>query len=381
MKRLIAVTTGTRAEYGILRPLLHEINQNKKLGLLLVVTGSHLSKDHGMSIKEIINDRFKITIKINMKQNGNDPFDSTISIGNAISDFAKFFRKFKPDINVVLGDRSEMFASAIAAYQMNIPNAHIHGGDKSGGLDEYTRHAITKISNLHFAASNNSMKRIKKMGERSKYVFQVGSLSIDEILKKNVTGKKELEKKYTMKFSGDEILLVQHPVTTENYNVKKQIAETLIALSKFKKNIIIIGPNLDAGYKNIQMKIKKFVKSNNLAKMYMNVSRQDFLGFLKNCGVLVGNSSSGLIEASLFRIPVVNIGIRQKNREHGSNVINVSEFSHKKIEFAVRKALSKKRSELKISKIYGNQMVAKKICNVFEKIKLDEDLMKKELTY
>ena len=129
MKRLIAVTTGTRAEYGILRPLLHEINQNKKLGLLLVVTGSHLSKDHGMSIKEIINDGFKITIKINMKQNGNDPIDSTISIGNAISDFAKFFRKFKPDINVVLGDRSEMFASAIAAYQMNIPNAHIHGGD------------------------------------------------------------------------------------------------------------------------------------------------------------------------------------------------------------------------------------------------------------
>ena len=381
MRKKIAVTTGTRAEYGILRSLIYKINQNKNFELLLVVTGSHLSKNHGMSIKEIINDGFKISSKININPKGNKPFDSTISMGKAVIEFAKFFKKFKPDINIILGDRYEMFASAIASYQMNIPNVHIHGGDKSGGLDEYTRHAITKISNVHFTATKRSSQRIKKMGERSKYIFHTGSLSIDEILNDNITKKQELEKKYKVELSGEDILLVQHPVTTENKNVEKQISETLQAILKIKKNTIIIGPNSDTGNESIQEKIKKVSRNNNMIKVYNNVPRQDFLGFLNNCKVLVGNSSSGIIEASLFKIPVVNIGIRQKNREHGPNVINVKEFSKKEIEIAIKKALSKNKTKLKISKIYGNQRVAGKMVSILEKINVDDQLMKKGLTY
>ena len=381
MRKKIAVTTGTRAEYGILRSLIYEINQNKNFELLLVVTGSHLSKNHGMSIKEIINDGFKISSKININPKGNKPFDSTISMGKAVIEFAKFFKKFKPDINIILGDRYEMFASAIASYQMNIPNVHIHGGDESGGLDEYTRHAITKISNVHFTATKRSSQRIKKMGEKSKYIFHTGSLSIDEILNDNITKKQELEKKYKVELSGENILLVQHPVTTENKNVEKQISETLQAILKIKKNTIIIGPNLDTGNESIQEKIKKVSRNNNMIKVYDNIPRQDFLGFLNNCKVLVGNSSSGIIEASLFKIPVVNIGIRQKNREHGPNVINVKEFSKKEIEIAIKKALSKNKAKLKISKIYGNQRVAKKMVSILEKINVDDQLMKKGLTY
>ncbi|RZD45056.1 MAG: UDP-N-acetylglucosamine 2-epimerase (hydrolyzing) [Thaumarchaeota archaeon] len=377
----IAVVTGTRAEYGILRSLIHEINQNKNFELILVVTGSHLSKNHGMTIKEIIKDGFKISSKININQKGDESIDSTKAMGKAIIEFAKFFNKFNPHMNIILGDRYEMFASAIAAYQMNIPNVHIHGGDVSGGLDEYTRHAITKISNIHFAATKKSSERIKKMGEKSKYVFHTGSLGIDEILKKKITKKHELEKKYNMKLDGENILLVQHPVTTESKKTEKQISETMEAILKINKNTIIIGPNSDSGHKSIQKIIKKKIRGNNIIKIYNNVPRQDFLGFLNNCGVLIGNSSSGIIEASMFKIPVVNIGTRQKNREHGPNVINVKEFSRKTIEIAIRKALYKNKSKLKNSKIYGDKKVGEKMINILKKINVDDQLMKKGLTY
>lgn len=381
MKKKIAITTGSRAEYGILRSLIHEINQNKNFELLLVVTGSHLSKNHGMTIKEIIKDGIKISSKININPKGQESFDSATSMGKAVIEFAKFFKKSKPDINIILGDRYEMFASAIASYQMNIPNVHIHGGDRSGGLDEYTRHAITKISNIHFTATKMSSERIRKMGEKSKTIFHTGSLAIDEILNHNITKKQELEKKYKIKLNGKNILLIQHPVTTENENVQKQISKTLQAILKIKKDIIIIGPNSDTGNKFIQKKIKEVSKNNNNVKVFDNIPRQDFLGLLNNCGVLVGNSSSGIIEASLFKIPVVNIGVRQQNREQGPNVMNVKEFSEKKIEIAIKKAFSKNKTELKISKIYGNQRVAKKMINILEKINVDEQIMKKELTY
>ena len=381
MKKKIAITTGSRAEYGILRSLIHEINQNKNFELLLVVTGSHLSKNHGMTIKEIIKDGIKISSKININPKGQESFDSATSMGKAVIEFAKFFKKSKPDINIILGDRYEMFASAIASYQMNIPNVHIHGGDKSGGLDEYTRHAITKISNIHFTATKISSERIRKMGEKSTNIFHTGSLSIDEILNGSITKKQELEKKYKIKLNSQNILLIQHPVTTENKNAEKQISETLQAILKIKSDTIIIGPNADAGNKSIQKKIKEFSKINKSVKVYDNIPREDFLGLLNNCDVLVGNSSSGIIEASLFKIPVVNIGIRQKNREHGPNVINVKEFSQNKIEIAIKKALSKNKTKLKISKIYGDQMVAKKMVSILEKINVDDQLMKKGLTY
>ena len=164
-KRKISVTTGTRAEYGILRPILDEITNSRKLQLILIVTGSHLSKKHGLTLNEIKKDGYKIAGKINIVPKNSSEFEVTKSIGNGIILFAKIFRKLKPDINLILGDRDEMFASATAAYHMNIPNAHIHGGDKSGGLDEYTRHAITKISNIHFAATKKSANRILRMGE------------------------------------------------------------------------------------------------------------------------------------------------------------------------------------------------------------------------
>ena len=168
-KRKITITTGTRAEYGILRPILNEITQRKKLQLILIVTGTHLSKRHGMTINEIKKDKFKIYQTFKFLPNNDTRFSAAKSLGEGVVQFAKIFKKVKPDINLILGDRDEMLASAIAAYHMNIPNAHIHGGDISRNIDEYTRHAITKISNIHFPSTEKSKRRIIKMGENPKF--------------------------------------------------------------------------------------------------------------------------------------------------------------------------------------------------------------------
>jgi len=380
-KRKIAVTTGTRAEYGILRLVLDEIKISKKLELLLIVTGSHFSKKHGMTVNEIKADGHKIAAKVDMIPKINSEFESTKILGSAIISFSKIFKKLKPDINLILGDRDEMLASAMAAYHMNIPNAHIHGGDKSGGLDEYTRHAITKLSNIHFAATKKSAKRILQMGEKPEFIFHIGSPSIDEILKNKITKKTELEKKYKIKITGNEILLLQHPVTTELGETDIQIIETLNAVVKLKKRTIIIGSNLDPGNDIIFKNLIKFADRYDFIKFYPTLPRYDYLGFLKNCGVLVGNSSSGIIEASFFKKPVVNIGTRQQFRESGPNVINVKYFDQKSISNAIVKALKLKSNKLKYSSIYGKSNVSKKIIKHLENIKLNRKLLQKQITY
>lgn len=377
----ISVTTGTRAEYGILRPVLKAISKSKKLELFLIVTGTHLSKKYGHTINEIKKDNFRIFKTIDMLPKGNSTFEMSKTLGHGIIEFSKIFQKLKPDINLILGDRDEMLASALAASHMNIPNAHIHGGDKSGGIDEYNRHAITKLSNFHFAATKKSYTRIIKMGENPKHVFLTGSPSIDEIVNNKITSKKELEKEYKIKFTGNEILLVQHPVTTQVDMSKKQITSTLNAIINLKKHTIAIAPNSDAGNQEILKALTSYEKKSSFIHYYKTLPRSDYLGFLKNVGVLVGNSSSGLIEASYFAIPVVNIGIRQKNRERGKNVIDVPVEKSLDIQKAILKALNLKKSKLSNIRIYGSGNASKKIVGILEKIKLDKKLIQKQIMY
>ena len=380
MKRKIAITTGTRADYGYLRPILKAISQSKTLSSYLIVTGMHLSKKHGMSINEIRKDGFKIYTKIDMMPKGDVNYFMSEALGKGIVSFSKVFRKLRPDLNIVFGDRDEQLASALAAYHMNIPNAHIHGGDKSGGLDEYNRHAITKISNVHFSGTKNSKKRIIKMGEKPNFVFFTGSTTIDEIVDNKITSKKNLEKKYKLKLKGDEILLVQHPVTTETAKSEKQIVNTLKAIVKLKKLTFAIAPNNDAGNRKIFQQLKLYSQKYNFIKMFRNLPRCDYLGMLKNCGVLVGNSSSGLIEGSYFDIPVINIGIRQANRERGTNVQDVKNNSVILIHRAIEKALKKKPMKFN-NKIFGNGKASFKIVRIIERLKLDQNLIQKQITY
>jgi UDP-N-acetylglucosamine 2-epimerase (non-hydrolysing)/GDP/UDP-N,N'-diacetylbacillosamine 2-epimerase (hydrolysing) len=383
MSRKISVTTGTRAEYGILRPVLKKINDNENLELCLIVTGTHLSSKHGFTINEIIKDGFKIQNKFHMLPKGNTTFDMSMSLAEGIKNFAKIFVKLKPDINLILGDRDEMLASALAGYHMNIPNAHIHGGDRSqGGIDEYNRHAITKISNIHFAATEKSHQRIIKMGENPKYVFRTGSPSLDEIKNNKITSLRDLNFKYNLNIEGKEIILLYHPVTTQIEQSRNQIKKILSAIKSLKHTTIIIGPNTDPGHKEILDEIMKFSHQNSFIHFYKTIPRADFLSFLKYAGVLVGNSSGGIIEASIFTIPVINIGIRQNGREHGENVTNILNYDAKLIESTIKKSLSSK-NKLNLSKIqiYGNGNASKKIVNKLEKIKLDKKLIQKQIFY
>jgi len=382
MKKIkISITTGTRAEYGILKPLLDEINKSKKLQLNLIVTGSHLSKNHGNTIKEIRKDGFKISAKINMIPKKDSAKYTTIAIGKGIIEFSKYFTKIKPNFNIIIGDRYEMLASAIVAYHQNIPNIHIHGGDKSGGVDEYTRHAITKMSNIHFTATKNSTIRVKKMGENPKYVLQVGSLSIDEIVKNRITPLEKINVKYKLNLTGNEILVLQHPDTNESHKSQEQITATLKSVLKTKYKIIIIGPNIDTGNNKILKTIQKFSKKYSRIKFFKSLPREDYLGLLKNCRLLIGNSSSGIIESTLFKTSVINIGERQKGRDRGPNVINVMKFSQKLISAALKKALAIQKSDLKISHIYGSGNAAKEIVSYLEKINIEQKLLKKEIVY
>jgi GDP/UDP-N,N'-diacetylbacillosamine 2-epimerase (hydrolysing) len=380
MKKKILVTTGTRADYGILRPLLTEIKKNKKFDLFLIVCGMHLSKKHGMTINEIKKDGFKIYSKIEIMPKGNDGYFMAESLGNGIVKFSKVIKKLKPDINIILGDRGEALASAVAAFHMNIPNVHISGGDKTqGGIDEYIRHAITKISNIHFATTKKSMDRIIKMGENSKYVFHTGSLAIDEIMNHKITKKNELEKKYKIKFTGKEIILLQHPVTTEPELSKKHILETLRALTKIKETVIAILPNSDAGNKEISENLKLASKNYKNFMLYPNLPREDFFGMLKNGGVLIGNSSSGIVESAYFHLPVINIGMRQKGREKGSNVYDV-DFSSDAIHKLIIKCIKIQKKKNNHKFIYGKGNTAKKIIKILENIEINKNLIQKQIT-
>lgn len=383
MKRKICVVTGTRADYGLLRPVLKKIKSSPKLDLFLIVAGMHLSHKFGETINEIKQDGFKINAKVDMIPKGNTTFHMANSLGEGIIMFAEIFRKIKPDINIVLGDRDEAMASTLAASHMNIPNAHIHGGDRSqAGIDEYNRHAITKLSNIHFAATRKSKERIIKMGENPSFVYFTGSPGIDEIYSNNISNKKLLETKYDVKFSGREILLLYHSVTTQPKFSKQQIQSIMTAIQHIGFTTIAISPNSDAGNKEIFNELNNFSKKFNWLKLYKSIPRADYLGFLKNCGVLVGNSSSGIIEASYFKIPVVNIGIRQNHREKGSNVIDVKNMKSKYIEKSILRGLkNKEKNVLSKDNIYGNGNSSQKITKILETINLSQKLIYKEIMY
>jgi UDP-N-acetylglucosamine 2-epimerase (non-hydrolysing)/GDP/UDP-N,N'-diacetylbacillosamine 2-epimerase (hydrolysing) len=267
---------------------------------------------------------------------------------------------------------------------LNIPNAHIHGGERSkGGIDEYTRHAITKISNIHFAATKKSRDRIIKMGENPKYVFFTGSPGIDQVINGPITSKNDLEIKFNMKFNDKPILLVQHPVTTQSTSSKKQIIATFSTLKKLDKTIIAIGPNSDTGNKQIFQQIKKFQRTHPNVKFFENINRQDYLGLLNSCELLIGNSSSGVIEAGYFKIPVIDIGIRQEGRESNNNVIHVRRFEEKGIIMkAVKKAIKmRNNSQLIKTRIYGNGNSSDLIVKHLEKIKITREMIEKQIFY
>jgi len=378
----ICVLTGTRAEYGLLKPVMKAIKKNG-MELSLIVTGMHLSKEFGYSVNEIIEDGFKIEKRVEMNPKEDTGFSMAQSVGNGINEISKALKEINPDIFLVLGDRIEPLAGTITAAYMNIPIAHIHGGDSArAGLDESVRHAITKFSHIHFPATKKSAERIIKMGENPKNVFIVGAPGLDAIFTTNFLSKAELEKKFNIDLSKPLIIMLQHSVTTEIEKAGKQVQETLEAIKELGYQTIIIYPNSDAGGREIIEQIKKY-ENLNFIKIYKNLVHDEYLSLLRNASVLVGNSSSGIIESASFKLPVVNIGTRQEGRERSSNVIDAP-HDKKLIVKAIEKALLDRSFRNRVKKcknIYGDGKTGERIAKILNEIKIDKKLLQKKISY
>ncbi len=388
VKRKIAVITGSRAEYGYLRPLIEKIKESEGLELLLYVSGMHLLKMYGNTLQEIRKDGHKITriIDMNIKAN-NTPFDISVSIGRGVTEFAKAFQDDRPDIVVVFGDRVEPFAAAAAAAPMSIPIAHISGGEVGlGDIDNSLRHAITKLAHLHFTSSSQSEERVRKLGEEEWRVFRVGALSLDILLNEKLLSKKGICKRYNLACK-PLILISYHPVTSEFKDARNQIelviSAALEVANEENMEIVIIYPNAYPGGFQMIRSIKRIAKENKRIHVFANLPQLDYLSLLSNSSVFLGNSSSGIIEAPSLGIPFVCIGTRQKGRERAKNVVDV-EYSKNEIVEGIKKALFDrefigvvKRRESP----YGDGKASSRIVRVLSKIEIDKKLLEKVIAY
>jgi UDP-N-acetylglucosamine 2-epimerase (non-hydrolysing)/GDP/UDP-N,N'-diacetylbacillosamine 2-epimerase (hydrolysing) len=378
--RKIAVVTGTRAEYGLSRTIFEAIRDHPRLTLDVIVTGMHLMEEYGSSAGLIQENGFEISYSTDVVQKGDTGYDMSVALGENIIDIALALKKIRPDIFLTLTDLGHTLAGAIAASHMNIPVAHVHGGDISGSIDESIRHATTKFSHIHFPASPRSAERIRKMGEEPWRIFMVGAPGVDEIRKCRLIEKDILFRKYGLGLGEEFLLLVQHPVTTEE-NVRKQIRETISAVKTLGRRTIIIYPNADAGGRAI-IEEYEALKNDDVFSMYKTVPRIDYLSLLKYTGCLIGNSSSGIIEAPYFQTPVVNIGTRQRNREKAGNVIDVSHNKNEIVTAAERALSSKFIASLKdIQSPYGEGYAGERIASVLAEIKINQELLNKILDY
>lgn len=382
--RKIAVITGIRADYGIIYPVIKEIQKHRDLKLELIVAGTHLSHEFGYTIKEIENDKFKVAAKVDMLLSDNTGARMGKSIGVGILGFTQTFEILKPDITLLIGDREEMLAAAVASLCMDIPVAHIHGGEigTGGHIDESVRHAITKFAHIHFAVTKKSAERINRLGEENWRVHFVGAPFMDNIKQKRFTGSNELKKKIDLDLSEPLIVVIQHPLTLESKNSKTHMQITMEAVAHFRLPTIVIYPNADAGSQDIIQVIKQYERYPYI-KVFKNFTPRDYLGILKIAGVVVGNSSSGIIETPAFGLPAVNIGIRQLGREMSENIINVG-YDKKEIENAIRQSLFNEAFRVKAKNcqnFYGTGGSSQKIVKILADITLDSKLLHKKMTF
>ena len=341
MKR-IGIMTGTRAEYGLLKSLMQEINKDNDLELYLIVSGMHLSPEFGMTYKEIEEDGFEINAKVEMLLSSDSPAGISKSIGLGVIGFADEFQRADLDMLILLGDRYEALSAAISAMVMRIPIAHLHGGEfTEGAIDEGIRHSITKMSYLHFTSTEQYRSRVIQLGENPERVFYVGALGVENIKKINLMTKEELEKSIHFEIDENTVVVTYHPVTLENNTVEEQFLNLLKVLDRNPKiRMIFTKANADTNGRIVNELIDKYAAQNSeRACAFMSLGQKRYLSALKYCRIVIGNSSSGIIEAPSFGKPIINIGDRQKGRICADSVINCG-YTQQEIQQAMETALT-----------------------------------------
>jgi len=373
-KRKIAIITATRAEYGLLKPLIQKVEDDSSLELQLIVTGMHLSPEFGLTYKEI-EQEFQIDKKIEILLSSDTPVGLAKSMGLAQIGFADALDELRPDIVVILGDRYEIFAAAAAAMTARIPLAHIHGGEATEGLiDEAIRHSLTKMSHLHFCAAEPYRKRIIQLGEDPSRVFTVGGLGIESIKNLQLLSREEFESAVEFKLAKKNLLVTYHPVTLEKESAKKSFAALLAALEQLEDtHIIFTKANSDTEGRVINQMIDTFVaKYPKSSKAFTSLGQLRYLSALQYVDGVVGNSSSGLLEAPSFHIGTVNIGERQKGRIKAKSVIDAKEQT-KSILKALQKLYSEDFQKMlpQVENPYGNGNASKQIVDILKTSNLD----------
>lgn len=372
----ICVVTGTRAEYGLLSGLMRELDQADDFILQVIACAAHLSERHGMTVNQILADGFKVDARVEMLSDSDSKLAVAQAVARGVKGLAEAYAELNPDLIVVLGDRYEMLAAAQAALLMNIPIAHIHGGEVTqGAVDEAIRHAISKMANLHFAAAEPYRQRLIQMGEQPDRVFNVGSPGLDLIAKTQKLNKTQLAESLHLTLKNPLFLITYHPVTWGDQAGITAVAALFSALEAFPKACLIwTAPNADAEGEALHQQIENWIKNTNLdVHLFTSLGSQRYLSLLALADAVIGNSSSGIIEAPALGTPTVNIGTRQDGRLRAPSIIDC-EDNTAAIKAAIEQALSEPHRTITAQKIsvYGQGHSAQGMLNVLRKTDLSE---------
>ena len=378
MKKKIIIISSSRADYGILNPLIK--NLKKSCNLKTIITGSHLSNFYGNTSEEIKKDHIKINYEVCTLNKLNDEIGISRTISKTVEKITLVLLKEKPDLIVILGDRYEIFACAVSAVINKIPIAHLHGGElTTGSLDDIYRHSITKMSHLHFVAHESYRKRVIQMGENPKRVFNVGSLSVENIAKNKLLTKSQLEQQLGLNLKKYNVMITFHPNTIIEKNILFEINQLLISLKNEVDGILLFSfSNADSGSQIIIKKIKNFIKKNDNAYLFHSLGQSTYFSVLKHFDLIIGNSSSGIIEAPSFGINIINIGNRQNGRVMAKKIIH-SDITNQKISKAIKLSKTLKYQNIKKTTVnpYKMKNTAKKIEKIILKYS-DSNLFKKK---
>ena len=378
--RTIGVVTVARSDYGIYLPILRAIQAAPDLELRLFAAGMHLSPEFGMSVEQIEKDGFEIWERIEMLLSSDSPEGISKSMGLGVIGLAQSYQRTRPDIILALGDRFEMHTAVLAALPFNIPVAHIHGGEVTqGAIDDNLRHSITKLSHLHFVSTEEYAQRVVQLGEEPWRVIVSGAPGLDNLNEMRILTRDELSKEFDLQLTDDPLLLVTyHPVTLEYEQIEWQFSELLAVLDECGLPVVFTLPNADTGGRKITQMINDFIVKHPSAQLIDNFGTQGYYSMMKHAAAMVGNSSSGIIEAASFELPVVNIGTRQQGRVRGKNVIDV-DYDRKSIFDGLEKTLLPQfRVEIRgMKNPYGGGAAAKQIIEILKQISLDDKLIVK----
>jgi len=370
--RHICYVTGTRADFGLMSSTLLKIHQSKNLKLSVAITGMHLDEKFGNTKQDVIDFGFDTHTVDSSSEDG-----SRLAMANAVSTqvkgFSDLFASLKPTAILLLGDRGEMLAAAISALYLNIPVVHIHGGELSGTVDESIRHAISKLSHYHFVATENSKVRLVRMGEKEDNVLVTGAPGLDDIIDMDIPSKIDLFDFLNVEPLSQSLAVVFHPVVQDAEIAGEQMEQLLRALPT-DKTIILLMPNADAGGQLIRDKITAYATTHINIKVVTHLPRNIYLSLIANCDVLIGNSSSGIIEAASFATKVINIGERQANRERNVNTVDV-DLNTLEIKSAICNALTNKN--LAAENIYGDGQAGERIYHYLSELVIDSNTTRK----